>query len=72
MTSDAATPATGSSSMGISDSVLRNAPGALALAQYRAALASLMQRCVERVRSVDLPIDAEPLQAWSADEHALR
>ena len=38
------------------------------VAQYRAALAELMARCLERIRSTPLPDDAEPLEEWAPDE----
>lgn len=38
------------------------------LAEYRAALAELMARCLERIRSMPLPDDAQPLQEWAPDE----
>lgn len=43
-------------------------PGDQELADYRAALAALMERCLDRVRRVDLPQDTEPLQHWSTDD----
>ena len=39
-------------------------PSEQELAEYRAALAELMARCLERIRSTRLPDDAEPLQDW--------
>ena len=66
------TSGTDASGTGPSDGALREAPSARELAEYRAALESLMQRCLARVRSMDLPVDAEPLQQRSADDCALR
>jgi hypothetical protein len=43
-------------------------PSEQEVAEYRAALAELMARCLERIRSMQLPEDAEPLQAWVPDE----
>lgn len=38
------------------------------IAEYRAALTELMKRCLERIRSMDIPQDAPPLQGWAPDE----
>jgi hypothetical protein len=35
---------------------------------YRAALAELMQRCLESIRNLELPQDTPPLQKWAPDE----
>lgn len=47
-------------------------PSAGEIAEYRATLESLMQRCLERVRNMDLPVDAEPLQQWNVDDRPIR
>lgn len=39
----------------------RQQPTAQELADYQAALAQLMARCLESVRAADLPMDAEPV-----------
>ena len=44
------------------------APTEQEIADYRAALAELMKRCLERIRSMEIPADAQPLQRWVADE----
>ncbi|HEX7052854.1 MAG TPA: hypothetical protein VF211_02825 [Burkholderiales bacterium] len=44
------------------------APSEEELARYRAALAELMARCLERVRAFPLPDDAEPLEPWRPHE----
>lgn len=38
------------------------------LADYRAALAALMARCLERLGSMEIPDEVEPLQEWRADD----
>lgn len=38
------------------------------IAQYRAALAELMKRCLERIRSMEVPADAPPLQGGPPHE----
>jgi hypothetical protein len=38
------------------------------LADYRAALAALMARCLERIRVMEIPDEVEPLQEWQANE----
>jgi hypothetical protein len=43
-------------------------PSEQEIADYRAALAELMARCLERIRSLEIPADAEPLQGWAPDE----
>jgi hypothetical protein len=44
------------------------APTEQEIAEYRAALEALMARCLERIRSVEIPQQVEPLQGWSPDE----
>lgn len=44
------------------------APTEHEVAEYRAALAELVKRCLERIRSMDIPADAPPLQGWLPDE----
>ncbi|HWI39720.1 MAG TPA: hypothetical protein VNU64_24970 [Burkholderiales bacterium] len=39
-----------------------NAPTEREIAEYRAMLAELMQRCLESIRAVKLPDDAEPFK----------
>jgi hypothetical protein len=38
------------------------------IAEYRAALAELMARCLERIRSMEIAPHTEPLQGWAPDE----
>jgi hypothetical protein len=38
------------------------------LADYRAALAALMARCLERIRSMEVPDEVGPLQEWQAND----
>jgi len=38
------------------------------IAEYRAALAELMKRCLERIRGMEIPADTPPLQGWAPDE----
>jgi hypothetical protein len=45
-----------------------NSPTEQQLVQYRAMLEELMQRCLDSIRAVELPDDAEPLEGWSAHE----
>ena len=40
-----------------------NAPSERELAEYQAMLAELMQRCLESIRAVKLPDDAEPFKS---------
>jgi hypothetical protein len=43
-------------------------PSEQEVAEYRKALAELMKRCLEHIRSVEVPQDAPPLEDWAPDE----
>lgn len=44
------------------------APTEQEVAEYRAAIAELMKRCLERIGSMEIADDALPLQGWAPDE----
>ena len=44
------------------------APAPEEIDAYRAALASLMERCLERIRRTPIPFEAEPLESWRTDD----
>jgi len=50
------------------DSDHRPQPTERELADYRAAVGALMARCLERIRSVDVPMDASPQQVVAPDD----
>lgn len=43
-------------------------PSPETITQYRAGLDTLMAKCLQSVRSFDVPAVAEPLQSWSGGD----
>lgn len=44
------------------------APAPEEVEQYRRTVASLMERCLDRIRRTPIPSTAEPLESWRADD----
>ena len=58
----------GTVSMPSPDSDHRPQPTERELADYRATVGALMARCLERIRGMDIPIDAPPQQEGVPDD----